>query len=52
MYRVNQSEFSMLVDDFEPFCNYIDEKKPVLSKKKGYLGLKDLFYILYKRKSP
>lgn len=33
------------VADFNLFCNFINENKPVLSKRKAQLGKKDLFEI-------
>lgn len=45
MYKANEQDIENTVTDFLSFCNYIDGKKPVLSKKKGALGKKDLFAI-------
>ena len=33
------------IDDFQKFCRYIEENKPVLTKTKIQLGKKDLFEI-------
>lgn len=45
MYKADQTELSATVNDFETFCNYIDEKGPVLTEKKAVLGKKDLFEL-------
>lgn len=45
MYKVNEKDISATVNDFTAFCDYIDEKKPILSKRKAVLGKNDLFEI-------
>ncbi len=45
MHRVKEHDIINTVNDFMVFCNYLDEKKPVLSKKRAMLGKNDLFVI-------
>jgi hypothetical protein len=42
---MNEQAIRNTVDDFQKFCRYIEENKPVLTKKKTQLGKKDLFEI-------
>lgn len=52
-YKASELDILATVSDFESFCQYIDEKKPILSKQKVVLGKNDLFKInelLYFRK--
>lgn len=45
MYRVSEKDISATINDFTMFCDYIDGKKPVLSKRRAALGKNDLFKI-------
>lgn len=45
MYRVSEKDISATINDFTVFCDYIDGKKPVLSKRRAALGKNDLFEI-------
>ena len=45
MYRVSEKDISATINDFAVFCDFIDEKKPVLSKRRAALGKNDLFEI-------
>lgn len=45
MYRVSEKDISATVNDFTAFCDFIDEKKPILSKRRGALGKNDLFEV-------
>lgn len=43
MYRVSEQDINATVNDFTVFCDFVEEKKPVLSKRRGELGKNDLF---------
>ncbi|MBS4031236.1 MAG: hypothetical protein KGZ63_07450 [Clostridiales bacterium] len=45
MYRVSEKDISASVNDFTVFCDFVEETKPVLSKRRGVLGKNDLFEI-------
>jgi hypothetical protein len=45
MYKASEKDISATVNDFVRFCNFIDQNNPVLTKKKGVLGKKDLFEL-------
>lgn len=42
---MNEQAIRNTIDDFQKFCQYIDENNPVLTKQKIQLGKKDLFEI-------
>jgi hypothetical protein len=45
MYKVSELDINATVNDFTVFCNYVEEKKPVLSKRKAVLGKNDLYEL-------
>lgn len=45
MYKASEQDIKNTIDDFIVFCNFIEEEKPVLSKKRGVLGKKDSFKL-------
>lgn len=45
MYKVIKEDISITLNDFSKFCQFIDEKKPVLSSQKIVLGKNDLFEL-------
>ncbi|MBS4023289.1 MAG: plasmid pRiA4b ORF-3 family protein [Dethiobacter sp.] len=45
MYRVYEKDISASVNDFTVFCDFVEERKPILSKRRGVLGKNDLFEI-------
>ncbi len=53
MYKVGEKDVTHTINDFLTFCSYLEEKRPVLSKKGVVLGKKDLFELngfLYRKK--
>ncbi len=53
MYRVSEKDISTTINDFTVFCDFIEEKKPVLTKRRAALGKNDLFelnLLLYYKK--
>ncbi len=44
-YKANEHDILATVSDFESFCRYIEERKPMLSRQKEVLGKNDLFEL-------
>ncbi len=42
---LNEEAIAQTIDDFESFCRYVEEQKPVLSKRRAKLGKYDLFEL-------
>jgi hypothetical protein len=45
VYKVSDSVINNTINDFIVFCEFVDEKKPILTKSKKKLGKKDLFEL-------
>lgn len=43
--KINHSDISVFINDYKTFCNYIDEKHPVLTKGNGNISQKDLYNL-------
>jgi hypothetical protein len=44
-YTASERDIIATIDDFMVFCHFMDERKPIMSKRKGMMGKSDLFEL-------
>jgi hypothetical protein len=44
-YKVDEKDIILTVSDFDAFCHYVNERNPMLSKRKEVFGKNDLFAL-------